>query len=287
MNVHYDLIHPDVSLHIDGEPDFQTLDHVHGTAFRGEIFSERFEETTKKTSLGWSNIVFHDLSAETVQFEGMFMVDGDMHQVKLAKHYERSKRPADMSASLHDPLSMVVTRESDKSGSEKVNLNHDKPHRCGTDDLKGNADVKNGASAYYDTLVQEYMDNSQQTSPANVFLKKRAPSGCPSTKKILYLGMAADCTYVKHYGGAAEALERLVLDISQASQIYGNTFNIELGIVHFDILRRRNQLWPKWTVPIGCLQSRQFLGRNCLDRWWSLCGVVCVRTFWTASLPST
>jgi hypothetical protein len=59
---------------------------------------------------------------------------------------------------------------------------------------------------------------------------RRAPPGCPATKMILPMGVAADCTYIQQHGGTAKALAQILSNFNQASVIYERTFNVQLGI---------------------------------------------------------
>ncbi|GJJ72630.1 hypothetical protein EMPS_04988 [Entomortierella parvispora] len=66
------------------------------------------------------------------------------------------------------------------------------------------------------------------------------PSGCPANRMVNYMGVAADCTYVRSYKGAAEARKQIFADFNTASGIYESTFNVALGVITLNI------------VPDGC-----------------------------------
>ncbi len=61
--------------------------------------------------------------------------------------------------------------------------------------------------------------------------------------------MAADCTYVAHYGDPAKAVTQIMLNWNQASQLFENTFNIALGITQLNIMTTCStadgQLWNR------------------------------------------
>ncbi|KAG0276214.1 hypothetical protein BGZ95_007832 [Linnemannia exigua] len=61
------------------------------------------------------------------------------------------------------------------------------------------------------------------------------PTGCPTTRMINYMGVAADCTYVRSYGGLSNARKQIFADFNTASGIYESTFNIALGIISVEI----------------------------------------------------
>lgn len=56
------------------------------------------------------------------------------------------------------------------------------------------------------------------------------PTGCPKTRMVTYIGVAADCAYVRSYDGLANARKQIFADFNTASGIYEATFNVALGI---------------------------------------------------------
>jgi hypothetical protein len=45
-------------------------------------------------------------------------------------------------------------------------------------------------------------------------------AGCSKTQKIVYMGVAADCTYTSKYGGSSNATTMILTDWNTASSIY-------------------------------------------------------------------
>ncbi|KAJ1501565.1 hypothetical protein HMI55_000696 [Coelomomyces lativittatus] len=79
---------------------------------------------------------------------------------------------------------------------------------------------------------------SNLTSPS---LKKRQGNrGCPTSKKILYMGIALDCTYVKLRGGATLARTQVLRNFLKISALYENTFNIQIGITEIQLFESCN-----------------------------------------------
>ncbi|CAO3700722.1 unnamed protein product [Rhizopus microsporus] len=67
-------------------------------------------------------------------------------------------------------------------------------------------------------------------------LSKRAPEGCPTAKKMLYMGVAADCTYTKFYKSADGARMQIINDWNSVSMAYTNAFNIGIGLINITIM---------------------------------------------------
>ncbi|KAF9329823.1 hypothetical protein BGZ91_000383, partial [Linnemannia elongata] len=62
------------------------------------------------------------------------------------------------------------------------------------------------------------------------------PEGCPTNRLVNYMGVAADCTYVRSYNGAVGARKQIFADFNTASAIYESTFNVALGVIQLNIV---------------------------------------------------
>ncbi|KIP05336.1 hypothetical protein PHLGIDRAFT_119917 [Phlebiopsis gigantea 11061_1 CR5-6] len=60
-------------------------------------------------------------------------------------------------------------------------------------------------------------------------------AGCPTTQKVVYLGVAADCVYTSTYGSTQNATKQIITNLNTASALYKSTFNVSLGIVELQI----------------------------------------------------
>lgn len=60
-------------------------------------------------------------------------------------------------------------------------------------------------------------------------------TGCPSTQKVVYVGVAADCEYTSTYGSTQNATQQIITNFNTASALYKSTFNVSLGIVELQV----------------------------------------------------
>lgn len=94
-----------------------------------------------------------------------------------------------------------------------------------------------GPSSFFNMAAATFRKRS--SSENNIMVKVAGPSpvptGCPTTRMINYMGVAADCTYVRSYGGLANARKQIFADFNTASGIYESAFNIALGITAVQI----------------------------------------------------
>ncbi|CAK7271126.1 hypothetical protein SEPCBS57363_004458 [Sporothrix epigloea] len=57
-----------------------------------------------------------------------------------------------------------------------------------------------------------------------------SPSGCPTTRKVALVGIAADCNYASAFSSKENASDNIIMQINSASRVYESTLNISLGI---------------------------------------------------------
>lgn len=76
-------------------------------------------------------------------------------------------------------------------------------------------------------------------------------AGCPSDRKSLYIGIAADSLYLKKFeGNRQRAIANILADFNLVSAIYERNFNVELGIVTIVLLDSSTaQANIPWNLP--------------------------------------
>ncbi|KAJ3269615.1 hypothetical protein HDV01_001176 [Terramyces sp. JEL0728] len=74
-------------------------------------------------------------------------------------------------------------------------------------------------------------DTSAYTGKSMKFGVSKDSSNCPlPNKKILLMGVAADCSYVQAKGGVSQALQSILSNWNSATQTYESAFNVQLGV---------------------------------------------------------
>ena len=194
--------------------------------------------------------------------DGVFTTPHGMYHIKQISAYRLSKR--DQDTDIASPLSrhashrlskhiLIKDRESvqwvpetslsvlTKSNSLSVNEGSTCPsikrnntlvtlERRRVESLQGNGCGFNGIQDNADALAQ-YL----HTLGSSHHLFTRAPQGCPSSRKILVMAAAADCSYVSAKGGPANALNAILANWNAASKVYENSFNVQLALVKVSI----------------------------------------------------
>ncbi|KAI9024900.1 Metallo-peptidase family M12-domain-containing protein [Phycomyces nitens] len=202
--------------------------------------------------LGWARLVVrHDIkhSLDYPIVEGTFRADGDMYHIKATSNYKLAKRSDDAELASEENVHMVVYRDSDTVVTHRRSL---AKSSCGFDHLDHNQEI------YRQSKTNQLLDHTITPRNKNFLnglndpfglsyesynppLAKRAATGCPATKKVNYMGVAADCSYTKYYETTEKARTQIINDWNSASAVYESSFNIALGIINITIM---NEVCP-------------------------------------------
>ncbi|TEB34929.1 zinc metalloprotease [Coprinellus micaceus] len=188
--------------------------------------------------LGWARIMVHhqgDSDRQTSPvYEGAFSVGGVIYHITTKENYDRKKHALDPEVveTLDDGDNrLVIWRESDAMTPEEEHF------------VKTDAPTGNGG------MGSNFVDNIGQSV------------GCPTTQKVLYMGVAADCEYVQKQDGQENAKRQILTTWNTASALYKDTFNVSLGITTLNVQDSNCPATPGefiWNVPCSAatLSSR-------------------------------
>ncbi|KAF9320878.1 hypothetical protein BG003_004435 [Podila horticola] len=270
LEPNFDLIHPDLQLSGGGVSDSQSNGHDHFKAFKGIVLKDRdisqkkWDRATSRSDratvehmlyeegvLGWARMMIeHDENDDSVILRGAFTVGDDTYHVTTRQHYHIQKRSDDHvpRTNIRHKSSLVIYRDSDLLQPTHQFRKRSTPAQssCGTNSQRPTEPY----SYYYPPDLTSPLSSSPRSGLFGMInsgvLHKRAdntsdimvtiagpnpvPTGCPQTRMITYIGVAADCTYVRAYNGLANARKQIFADFNTASGIYESTFNVALGI---------------------------------------------------------
>ncbi|KAG0022316.1 hypothetical protein BGZ81_008574 [Podila clonocystis] len=214
--------------------------------------------------VGWARMmVEHDDHSNDLILRGAFMVGDITYHVTSTDHYHIQKRSSDAlpySPSSSFGSSMIIFRDSDLY-NRPTNLHkrgQEADDSCGVDLLHPTTlnafDTPSSGFEYYyppnlttTVPMTSYDPDAAWTDILKGHLVKRqvtvnaagpnpVPEGCPTNRLVNYMGVAADCTYVQHYKGAAAARKQIFANFNTASGIYESTFNVALGVITLNIV---------------------------------------------------
>ncbi|KAF9263096.1 hypothetical protein L218DRAFT_928310 [Marasmius fiardii PR-910] len=231
-------------------------------------------DNDRKGELGWARIIVWNqgdsVSGSSPVFEGAFSARGDIYHVMTKDNYLKVKGKLDAEIGINYgdvgllDEGLVIWRDSDVMTPEEEALHTGvtiKPQTCGHDRLEWNKkpDINQALQKPVSSNNWPVLDffNSPfgMDSFSNFSLARRDTGGdvagggmstnfvgsignrdgCPTSQKILYMGVAADCEYVTRYGTKENATQRILSDWNAASSLYKTTFNVSLGIVELQV----------------------------------------------------
>ena len=101
---------------------------------------------------------------------------------------------------------------------------------CGSHKLPFNAKLTKS------NLSRSPKADSSKLSNWSRLSKRDVPAGCPSDKKVVYVGAATDCTYATFLGNDQSVIiQQLISNFATASSIYERSFNVGLGLFKVNI----------------------------------------------------
>jgi len=223
------------------------IDRLQHKVFKGTAWVKR---ANRWDNVGWARISIHRDGLEPL-FEGHFTISHDHHHIKLSSHYKKTRLAEDPDVELRDDEFMVVFRDSDMgvAGEHAELRKREAGPACVSDELGFNKrddhpvfagmrarDESNLFSTPVSSLFgKRQLDNQPGTNGAGVNLVSSIGStaGCPSTRKVALVGVAADCTYVQSFNrDKNQTQQNIISQINQASELFESSFNISLGLAN-------------------------------------------------------
>lgn len=142
-------------------------------------------------------LVLQDVKQPLPPFEGIFTVGKELYNVKLAETYDRIRRPIDKPLDpSHGPQTLLIYKESDRKPStpwtaqdgqsfanRSLAISQAHVASCGHDHSPFNS-MK--AHDFYLDKLKKHQEEERRRYKLNP-LQKRAPPGCPVSKKVLYM----------------------------------------------------------------------------------------------------
>ncbi|KAJ2201328.1 hypothetical protein GGH14_002051 [Coemansia sp. RSA 370] len=185
--------------------------------------------------------VFRDGDGRTV-LDGSFSVDGETYYVRPARTYMRTKRDAD--PALSNPMARaervrlaatLVYRQSDMNAEHQSGQQaHGMQQTCGAQRISSNSLPE--VRETLDRLdKQETLGQLSKRSTAFNNDKTALDAGCITARKVLYMGAAADCSYVTKYHTQDGARQQILSNWNQASAVYERQLNVALGLIELQI----------------------------------------------------
>ncbi|EEQ84914.2 ADAM protease ADM-B [Blastomyces dermatitidis ER-3] len=209
--------------------------------------------------VGWARVTIKQDGPNPL-FEGAFTVNHDHHNILLRSSYTQSKHVLDKNVDDTTAEYMIVFRDSDMGhlmeDDDVTKRSSVEVRSCQADDLPFNSNPEHPifrGAAEQDTSPWSPMSldyifglNRRQfdvpgeggnAGGVNLVSSIGSTAGCPSTRKVALIGVAADCSYIQSFDSQnQEARENIITVVNSASQLYEDTFNISLGLKNLTVV---------------------------------------------------
>lgn len=227
-----DIFHPRATTRIFGGSENDAYDIVEPLdprdyrIYKGYVVGEEEDN--------WARIMIRHDQHEPVVFEGAFGMGSNLYHIKTRTNFHLTKRAEE--PVLNNSDAIVIYRDD----------NHD-DYMCAMEEMLYNQKLT-GIRPFNNSTVAKRMWK-------RTINDQGGRGGCPSVRKIAYMGAAADCSYVQAYGSIRYARLQIINDWNMASALYERTFNISLGLIYIhmslpDCPRRQRSTLTRWNQ--GC-----------------------------------
>ncbi|PLW12279.1 hypothetical protein PCASD_19415 [Puccinia coronata f. sp. avenae] len=204
--------------------------------------------------IGWARITIQEIrrmqhpeDLDNLILEGSFETysDPQIWNIKSLDTYNLIRRPSDHTfptrSEFHPTGGLIAWQETVNSGVDE----------------KSYAAVNPRTSTSISHLQKRQSIDSIGGTNKDYSSSIGSTDGCPMTPKVVYMGIAADCTYITKYGSQAAARMAIINNLNTVSSVYERSFNISLAIIELKMQDAACPPHPSPDVPwnIGCAQS--------------------------------
>ncbi|KAI9298737.1 hypothetical protein K502DRAFT_362160 [Neoconidiobolus thromboides FSU 785] len=222
---------------IDGQKQSSKLDEKDFLIYKGLVINEESKEMKNldhewlaleyepEHKTGWASIMIHEDENEGLSYQGVFTYQDELYNIKPIKQFNDQRKKEDAVI----PNSNVRSYKHSKANSviylsTSINNNNENgvKYSCGTNK---NHDVFLSKK----NTVHSWLSNSKlwrRDSGSNY--------GCDMKKRVLYMGVAADCNYIAKYKTPENAKKQIIHEWNTVSQLYERNFNIKIGIIKIE-----------------------------------------------------
>jgi hypothetical protein len=130
------------------------------------------------------------------EINGIIFTDHDIYNIKPSHIYKKHQGIGDP---ISDEIEYIIYKESDT-----VKVTRDNPAKC---------------------LAKELHAFKKRS-----LLSEKDAKQCLDRKKYIEIGVAADCSYVTHYGGIQSTFSQILSNVNKASKVFEETLNLQIKI---------------------------------------------------------
>ncbi|PSN68982.1 ADAM 8 precursor [Corynespora cassiicola Philippines] len=238
--------HLDADGRIVSKEPLNRLDHK---VFKGVAWVKR---GNRWDNVGWARVDVQRDGPEPL-FEGTFTVNHDHHHVKRAANFQQTRMDEDPEVELRPEDYLIIFRDSDMGihdehtelkkrstglacGSDELGFNQQEDHPVYASMRARSESDKFFSMPFSSLMGKRQLDNSPgggNGAGVNLVSSIGSTDGCPTTRRVALVGVAADCTYIQaHNSSRDDARANIIQQMNSASELFESTFNISLGLAN-------------------------------------------------------
>ncbi|PLW14925.1 hypothetical protein PCANC_14790 [Puccinia coronata f. sp. avenae] len=226
--------------------------------------------SAQEQAKNWANILIHHpygstcmQLSEALVWEGAFHLNGHLWHIKSLDSYHKLKAPHDSfpsSSIAPDLMGSKVVLWSDSMVQRGTSYSGHISHRGKMqqeEDPSNTTKWSTSGMATNSTMGNSVDMTLSGGSTRSHLLQKRqtmtsdiagltgdrvdygstigSTDGCPKSAKMVYMGIAVDCTYMRKYGSVDRVRLAVLNNMHLMSSVYERTFNVSLGIVEINM----------------------------------------------------
>ncbi|KAH7245309.1 Metallo-peptidase family M12-domain-containing protein [Fusarium tricinctum] len=239
--------------------------------YRGVAFVNDVEKETQRR-VGWARVMVRYREGRHI-IEGTFTNDGAYNHISLDSNHGQTRQQG--SERQEGPQKMVVWKES-HDDSQGIIAQRSSPQTSTCEaqrfDDRRRHEVEFGGEERYESHSRMLGHTRRQTpndwfDPADYI---GSTDGCPSSRRVALIGIAADCSYTAEFNSMQDARDNIISQVNVASQLYEDTFNIALAIQNLTISDPSCPSTAPSSMPwnLGCTANVDISERlNLFTRW--------------------
>lgn len=263
----------------DGNIKQHSADRLAHKVYKGQAWTMAAKDSDWLPA-SWVRVNMHKDGHQPI-FEGSFSIDGETHHIQTGRNYLQTRHieDPDIQAS-HE--TMIMYRDSDLM-SPLGRRSQNSSVACLHDDLHFNTilqqpflDTRTAhqwSSMPFNSLFgKRQVDQATGGNSAGVSLVSTIgqTAGCPTTRKVALVGVAADCNYRSAFANDNETQQNIITQINTASAAFEDAFGFSLALANLTVVGAECPSSPVeatlWNQ--ACSSSIDISGRlNAFSQW--------------------
>ncbi|KAF4444280.1 hypothetical protein F53441_11188 [Fusarium austroafricanum] len=229
--------------------------------YKGVAFVNDVEKQTQRR-VGWARIMLRHRQGRHI-IEGTFTNDGAYHHISLDSDYLRTRQLRDSRLAKRSQQLIVWKESNNEYDSTPMKRSPSDESACQAQRPDAEPEAKDAPHRplLARQSVNDWFDPREHIG---------STEGCPSSRRVALIGVAADCSYTAEFGSMRDARDNIISQINTASQVYEDSLNIALAIQNLTMADPSCPTEAPSSMPwnLGCTANANMNDRlNLFTQW--------------------